>query len=125
MTWRVEMYTETVDGEQRRVVEDEALKWLKDGKTALGVAELIGWLQSVNAGDAVPVDEPSAPEVGGHALRYRCSRRAIVIFALPPGRVLVLRFGLSASALPRVTDLAAATRRLARWEPDNDEATRE
>jgi hypothetical protein len=117
MNWSVEVYEEAGPAGTDRVVESEALRLRENPDVKLDIARLLSWLAEVQHGNGDPRREPDAPAVDGYTLKYRCVGNAVMIFALVslPPRVIVLRFGRSASAFPTVVDCTQAVRRWQRW----------
>lgn len=116
MAWAVEVYREEVDGQWSQTVEDEALALITDPSVKVDAARLVGWLKAVASGKVSPEHEADIIS-NGCALKYRCDGSAVIIFTLFSQRLVVLRFGRSASAYPMTADLSLAAQRLRLWAP--------
>lgn len=117
MGWIVEGYGEEANGVWTDIVDLECDQLLEDTRAGLDCARLVGWLKAVAGDRANPIHEPDTT-IQGQRLWYRATGAAVMIFALLDGqRLVVLRCGRSASALPTVADLNTAAHRLRQWRP--------
>ena len=115
---RVEAYRlQTGQDAYDEVVGNEAQALLRHPALKNGTKRLLGWLQAIQAGQALPENEPEAPHEAGLSLRYRCDGDVVMMFDYleDAGFLLVLAFAPSAMALPTVETCRKAANRRRNW----------